>query len=124
MSEQEQAQSDRAASYDPNKYQRPSVTVDLVIFTIGEGQLRVLLVQRGGWPFEGQWALPGGFVRIHESIHDAAERELVEETGLEGADIYLEQLYTFGAVNRDPRTRVITVAYFALVPADVSRRLK
>jgi 8-oxo-dGTP diphosphatase len=98
--------------------------VDLVIFTIGEGQLRVLLVQRGGWPFEGQWALPGGFVRIHESIHDAAERELVEETGLAGEDIYLEQLYTFGAVDRDPRTRVITVAYFALVPADVSRRLK
>ncbi|HMA34502.1 MAG TPA: NUDIX domain-containing protein [Chloroflexia bacterium] len=111
------------SSYDPGRYPRPSVTVDLVILTIQDADLRVLLVERGQSPFAGMWALPGGFVRIAESIHETARRELAEETGLAGEDIYLEQLYTFGEPERDPRTRVITVAYFALVPADVSRRL-
>ncbi|MDQ2807314.1 MAG: NUDIX hydrolase [Chloroflexota bacterium] len=124
MTQQHEAQDSRAAGYDVSRYPRPSVTVDLVIFTIGEGQLRVLLVQRGQWPFAGMWALPGGFVHIDEAIHAAARRELGEETGLEGGDIYLEQLYTFGEPDRDPRTRVITVAHFALLPADVSRRLQ
>ena len=109
--------------YDPHRYERPSVTVDLVILTIQNSDLRVLLVKRGQWPFAGAWALPGGFVRMEESLHETARRELAEETGLEGEDLYLEQLYTFGEPGRDPRTRVITVAYFALVPADVSRRL-
>jgi 8-oxo-dGTP diphosphatase len=115
---------DAAQAYDPARYPRPSVTVDLVILTIQNADLRALLVQRGQWPFEGSWALPGGFVHIDESLHDTARRELAEETGLAGEDIYLEQLYTFGDPQRDPRTRVITVAYFALVPADVSRRLQ
>jgi 8-oxo-dGTP diphosphatase len=110
-------------AYDPNRYPRPSVTVDLVIFTIQGSDLKALLVKRGVPPYEGVWALPGGFVRIGESLHETARRELAEETGLEGEDVYLEQLYTFGEPDRDPRTRVITVAYFALVPADVSRRL-
>lgn len=95
------------------EYPRPAVTVDLVIFTIADGDLKVLLIQRGEPPFQGMWALPGGFVRIEESIDDAARRELQEETGVK--DIYLEQLYTFGDPKRDPRGRVITVAYYALI---------
>jgi len=96
-----------------NDYQKPSVTVDIVIFTIMENDLKVLLVKRGMEPFKGMWAIPGGFVGIDENLEDAARRELLEETGVK--DVYLEQLYTFGDVNRDPRGRVITVAYFALV---------
>jgi len=105
-----------AAMYDPSKYDRPSVTVDLVVFTLLQGTLHVLLIKRRSWPFAGMWALPGGFVRIEEPLEEAARRELREETGVED-DVYLEQLYTFGDPGRDPRTRVITVAYLALVPA-------
>lgn len=94
-------------------YPRPAVTVDIIIFAVKENELKVLLVKRGVEPFKGMWAVPGGFVRINESLEDAAIRELKEETGVE--DVYLEQLYTFGELNRDPRGRVITVAYFALV---------
>lgn len=99
-----------AVSY---RYARPALTVDCVVFGLDEDQLRVLLIQRGTPPFEGQWALPGGFVRVEESVNDAARRELAEETGLH--DVFLEQLYTFGEVRRDPRERVVTVAYYALV---------
>jgi 8-oxo-dGTP diphosphatase len=91
------------------------VTVDLVIFTIREGGLHVLLVERGIAPFAGRWALPGGFIR-NESLEDAAQRELEEETGVR--DVYLEQLYTFGDPGRDPRGRVVTVAYYALIRSD------
>jgi 8-oxo-dGTP diphosphatase len=98
-------------------YPSPSVTADCVIFGVtfesGRPALRVLLIERGEPPFEGAMALPGGFVRIDESVDDAARRELREETGLE--DIFLEQLYTFGTLDRDPRGRVVSVAYFALV---------
>lgn len=100
--------------YDPDKYDRPSVTVDVVVFTLAGNDLQVLLVQRKYPPDAGMWAIPGGFVHLSESLDDAARRELREETGV--TDVYLEQLYTFGAPDRDPRTRVITVAYFALVP--------
>jgi 8-oxo-dGTP diphosphatase len=103
-------------SYDPSKYERPSVTVDVVIFTLLKGTLHALLVKRKQWPFAGMWALPGGFVRIDESLEEAARRELREESGVD--QVYLEQLYTFGDPGRDPRTRVITVAYYALVSAD------
>ena len=105
-----------ADTYDPSRYDRPSVTVDLAIFTLHERALHVLLVQRKHWPHEGRWALPGGFVNMDESLEQAARRELEEETGVR--DIYLEQLYTFGEPGRDPRTRVISVAYIALVSAD------
>jgi 8-oxo-dGTP diphosphatase len=91
----------------------PRVAVDVVVFTIRERALEVLLVERRIPPFEGAWALPGGFVRPDESLDAAARRELREETGLEVR--YLEQLYTFGEVHRDPTRRVVSVTYFALV---------
>ena len=96
------------------------VTVDIVIFTIQEGVLKVLLVKRGIPPFAGQSAIPGGFVLEDEDLDQAALRELSEETGV--SDVYLEQLYSFGKPDRDPRGRVVTVAYFALISAD--RKLK
>jgi 8-oxo-dGTP diphosphatase len=105
-----------AETYDPTRYERPSVTVDVVIFSLMDDELKVLLVRRKQWPFADMWALPGGFVRMEESLQTAAARELAEETGVR--NVYMEQLYTFGAPDRDPRTRVITVAYFALVPAE------
>ena len=89
------------------------VTVDVVIFALHEWELQVLLIQRGVAPFKGRWALPGGFVRNGESLEACARRELEEETGV--CDVYLEQLYTFGDPHRDPRGRVITVAYYALL---------
>lgn len=108
--------------YDVSKFDRPSVTVDMVIFTVHENDPKVLLVKRKVWPFEGQWALPGGFVKMNESLDDAARRELVEETGVK--NVYLEQLYTFGEPKRDPRTRVITVSYFALINMEDAKNLK
>lgn len=90
------------------------VTVDIVLFTIRDRRLHLLLIRRLAKPFENRYALPGGFVRGEESLDAAATRELREETGVE--KVYLEQLYTFGDLKRDPRGRVITVAYYALVP--------
>ena len=103
----------RKFSYD---YPRPALTVDIVVFTLRENCLQVLLVERGDEPFAGMWALPGGFVQMEESLEEAAHRELAEETGVSKA--YLEQLYTYGNPSRDPRGRVITVAYFALIQPD------
>lgn len=94
----------------------PAVTTDIVIFTLQEDKLKVLLIRRANEPYQGRWALPGGFVGIDEDLEAAAERELKEETGVTG--VYLEQLYTFGTPGRDPRERVISVAYYALVPID------
>jgi 8-oxo-dGTP diphosphatase len=95
------------------QYPRPALTVDCVVFGYDEGELKVLLIERGLEPFKGRWALPGGFVRVDESLDEAARRELLEETGLK--NVFLEQLYTFGAVDRDPRERVVSVAYYSLV---------
>ena len=105
-------------TYDVTRYDRPSVTTDVVIFSILDDKLQVLLIKRKAWPHEGMWAIPGGFVQMDESLDQAAYRELAEETQVSSSDVYLEQLYTFGDPGRDPRTRVITVAYFALVGAD------
>src|SRR6185503_19452708 len=102
-------------------YPRPAVTVDCILFTFAENELKVLLIQRKHGPFQGKWALPGGFVNEDEELHAAALRELAEETNVN--DVYLEQLYTFGQPDRDPRSRVITVAYFALLSADQSAQL-
>jgi 8-oxo-dGTP diphosphatase len=106
--------SDRALKYDGR--QPVAVTVDLVIFTLREGALRVLLIERGNEPFRGSLALPGGFVRVGEDIEQAARRELKEETGVDDQTLHLEQLRTFGALDRDPRNRTFTVAYLALGP--------
>lgn len=91
-----------------DRYPHPAVSVDCVVFGLTDGKLNVL--------FKGRWALPGGFVEIDEDLDTAAQREDEEETGL--TDLFLEQLYTFGAVERDPRERVISIAYYALVNRD------
>ena len=104
-------------AYDPARFPHPSVAVDLVLATIGQGRVKVLLQRRAAHPFQGAWALPGSFVGIDESLDAAAGRVLAEKAGL--GEAWLEQLYTFGAPDRDPRTRVIAVAYFALLPAEV-----
>lgn len=112
------------------EYPRPALTVDMVVMTVVDFDLKVLLIRRGEDPFAGQWALPGGFVRVSdhdaqgEDLDAAAARELREETGLRERDVFLEQLYTFGAAGRDPRGRVVSVAYYALVPSDVMPRVQ
>jgi 8-oxo-dGTP diphosphatase len=98
------------------EHPHPAVTADIVVFTIRDDQLKLLLIRRAFSPHKGKWALPGGFVDIDEGLEEAANRELKEETGV--SDVYLEQLYTFGKPKRDPRERVITVAYYALIPSD------
>jgi 8-oxo-dGTP diphosphatase len=95
------------------QYPHPAVTVDCAVFGYDASDLKVLLIRRKLEPFKGQWALPGGFVQITESLEAAARRELRDETGL--GELFLEQLYTFGEPDRDPRERVVSVAYFALV---------
>lgn len=98
------------------EYPHPAVTTDIVVFTIRQDEFEVLLIERASPPFQGAWALPGGFVNLEESLEEGARRELAEETGVSG--VSLEQLYTFGEPDRDPRERVITVAYYGVVPAD------
>lgn len=100
------------------RHPHPAVAVDIVIFTVREQRLEVLLIERGVEPHKGSWALPGGFVRIAEDLLAAAVRELKEETGVEGA--YLRQVGAFGTPNRDPRERVISIAYFAILSSYTS----
>lgn len=95
------------------KHPHPAVTVDCAVFGFDDADLKLLLIQRNVDPFKGRWALPGGFVRPAESLDAAARRELNEETGIN--ELYLEQLYSFGDPDRDPRERVISIAYYALV---------
>lgn len=95
------------------KHPHPAITVDGVVFGFDEADLKLLLIKRKIDPCKGEWALPGGFVRIHESLEGAVRRELREETGI--VELYLEQLYTFGEPGRDPRERVVSVAYYALI---------
>lgn len=106
-------------SKTPPTPKTPLVAVDALILTVQEGKLVVLLTEIGFGPYKSQWALPGGLVRMEESIDEAAERVLLEKAGVDG--IYLEQLATFGAVNRDKRERSVAVAYFALVNNDSCR---
>lgn len=112
--------------YVPEKYDSPSVTADMLIFTMAERhknyrelpdkELQILLIERNGYPYKGCWAIPGGFADMNENLDATAERELLEETGLSG--VYMEQLYTWGEVQRDPRKRVISVSYMALAPKE------
>lgn len=103
------------ASYRAGDYERPSVTADILVLGVNEtfSRLKVLLIKRGGHPFLGSWALPGGFIAKSETAYQAAKRELEEETGLK--DVYLDQIYTFTKPDRDPRTWVMSIAYLALV---------
>ena len=95
------------------EFEHPAVTVDIVVFSLRDDRLQLLLIQRAIEPFRGRWALPGGFIRMDEDLEQSARRELQEETGIH--DIFLEQLYTFGTPDRDPRERVISVAWYALI---------
>jgi 8-oxo-dGTP diphosphatase len=95
-------------------YEQPGITVDLAVFTVNNNKLKVMLVKRAEDPFRENWSLPGGFLLHSESLEEAAQRVLREKTGVQ--NVYMEQLYTFGDPKRDPRSRVITVAYFALIP--------
>jgi 8-oxo-dGTP diphosphatase len=104
-----------AADYDPRAFPPFAVTVDIVVFTIEDGLLKVALIERGEEPHKGSLALPGGFVRPDENLREAAVRELSEETGLESPD-HLEQFGAYGDPDRDPRMRIITVGYWAIVP--------
>ncbi len=102
-------------SYDPTKYQNPGFAADTALFAVGEDALKILLINRGNYPYKGCWALPGGFVDIGEDIATAANRELMEETGLSG--LYLEQVFTWGLPDRDPRYRCITASHVAMADA-------
>lgn len=112
------------AGYDASKFPRPSVAVDVALLSAGEGGLHTVVLRRAAHPFKGRWQLPGGFIGLAESLDAAAARVLARGTGLRG--VFLEQLFTFGAPRRDPRTRVLSVAYYALVDgarfADVGAR--
>lgn len=102
--------------YDPSRFPAVAVAVDLVVLTIRDDELCALVIRRGEPPHKGRWALPGGFVRPDEDLDTAAARELWEETGLSPDDVHVEQLATYGAPRRDPRMRVVSVAYLALAP--------
>lgn len=103
------------SEYNPDEYERPSLTVDIAIFTLDENnELSVLLVKRDNFPYKGYWAIPGGFLDLNLSVDDFAKEELYKKTGLE--HIAIEQFGTFGDVDRDPRTRVISVSYMAFIP--------
>lgn len=104
------------AGYDPSRFPSVAVTVDVVLLTIRSGRLSVLLVERGGFPYRGAWALPGGFVDAEEDTDAAAVRELAEETSIHGLPGHLEQLRTYSDPDRDPRMRVISVAYVGFIP--------
>jgi 8-oxo-dGTP diphosphatase len=106
----------RVPRYDPSQYPPIAVTADLVVLTVRDDALYALVVRRGVPPYAGRWALPGGFVQPDEDLDDAAARELAEETGISAERLHLEQLASYGAPRRDPRMRVVTVAYLGLAP--------
>ena len=110
------------AQYDPSKYERPSCTVDTILMSVIDKKLKILLIKRGQHPWLGRWALPGGFVNMTEDLDHAVWRELEEETNVSSVN-YFKQLYTLGKVDRDPRTRVISTVYLALIPEENIRNM-
>lgn len=114
--EKSKAQHENMIHAGISQYETPLVTVDIVVFTIQQNRLKVLLIQRKQAPYEHMWAIPGGFIHVGETLEQAASRRLKEETNLE--NIFLEQLYSFADPQRDPRARVITVSYYALISAE------
>lgn len=108
------------ADYDETKYRRPSNTVDMTLFTVHNGKLKLLLIKRKNHPFIGEWAMPGGFVNFDEDLDTAVERELKEETNIT-RNTYFKQLYTLGNYDRDPRTRIITTVYLSMTPESTIR---
>jgi len=115
MKKATQTEDEFLESYDPDKFEHPSVSVDIAVLTAEEGSLHAVVTRRDRHPCKDHWALPGAFVGMNESLRDAARRALREKTGI--TDVWLEQLYTFGNPQRDPRTRVISITYYALVDA-------
>lgn len=109
-------------NYKAGNYEKLSVTSDILIFTTEETRLQILLIKRGVYPYKNYWALPGGFIKMNESSLEGARRELKEEAGIEG--VHLEQLYTFSEPNRDPRMRIISIAYIATVPKNMVKNHK
>lgn len=107
------AEQEFLATYDVSRFDRPSVAVDVALLTVEAGHLHTVLVQRTAHPFKGKWALPGTFLHMDETLEEAAERALSTKAGIRG--VFLEQLFTFAAPKRDPRTRVVSIAYYALV---------
>jgi len=112
----DQTEAEFLATYDPTAYPPTGITVDLVLLTIIDGNLSVLLVKRAGHPYKGKWAIPGGFVEHDEGLDDAALRELQEETGTELFSGHIEQLGAYGKPSRDPRFRIVSIAYVAFFP--------
>ncbi len=102
--------------YNPDKYKKPAVAADTALFAADGDALKVLLIRRGGYPYKGRWALPGGFMDMHEDVRTSAQRELLEETGVSG--IYIEQALVWSAPGRDPRDRVLTVSFIGCAPFD------
>ena len=112
-----QEEADYLNSYDPNRYEKPSVTADVVIFTLNEeNELALLLIKRGGFPYKDCFAIPGGFVNMDETVEEGAKRELEEETGMKGVPVFA--FGTYSDPDRDPRMRVITVAHLAFIPRE------
>ena len=111
-----QSEKDFLSNYNPSNYDRPSIAVDVLVFTTNKDTLQIALVRRNEHPYAGQWSLPGTFIGIKETADVAAQRCLKEKTGM--SDVSIEQLYTFSEVDRDPRMRIITVGYIAMVPGE------
>lgn len=111
-----ESEADFLATYNVKEYPSIGYTADIIVFTIRNGKLSILLVERGNHPFKGSWALPGGFVNPDEDSNQAATRELFEETGLNINEVFMEQLKTYSTPGRDPRARVVSTAYIAFIP--------
>ena len=119
LSEDQKKEQEFLSKYDPGEYERPSIASDVLVFSTEGSVLKLLLIRRNDYPFKGKWCLPGSFIGANETAEEAASRTLLKETGMTG--IAMEQLYTFSKIDRDPRMRIISVSYIAMVPNRVLR---